>query len=152
MAVLTVMGIGRVMLTAKAAEASIDAGRLRADIKVERYAGDSLEADRSALATPSRIESIAGESLKMGQAPSVDYLELPPVPGEAAPDSVVTRADSPELPLESGITAASAEAPTAQASTMGSGRVATVVASVMELAAGEAHVLLLGDVGLATSR
>jgi hypothetical protein len=152
MAVLTVMGIGRVMLTAKAAEASIDAGRLHADIKAERYAGDSLEADRSALATPSRIESIAGESLKMGHAPTVDYLELPPLVGEVEFGADVALEDSPALTLMSDTAAAPSEAPTVQASSGGSGKVAAVVASVMELAAGEAHVLLLGDVGLATSR
>lgn len=150
MTVLAVFGIGRVMLTAKAAEASIDAGRLRADIKAERFTGDSLEADRSALATPSRIESIAGESLKMAQASQVSYLALPSVARAAIPGDSVDEVLKPPVGDDAVVPVNDVSAAAAMKGR--TGVIAGILASVMELAAGEAHVLLLGDVGLATSR
>ncbi len=154
MLVIALFGVGRVMLSAKAVEASMDASRLRSDIKSERYTGSVLEADRSALATPSRIECIAEGSLKMAQAPEIRYITVPKESGVAAAcvtaeheDAVSTRT----TPLVQG----AATVGTADGVPMPprrSGVVAGVIASVMELAAGEAHVLLVGDVGLATTK
>lgn len=150
MAVLAIFGIGRVMLTAKAAEASIDAARLRGDIKAELFLGDALEAQHSALATPSRIESIAEESLKMAQASKVSYLALPAVAHVSASDDFVD--EVPKTPINNVTKGLETDTDPVALVEERTGTIAGIVKSVIELAAGEAHVLLLGDVGLATSR
>ncbi len=107
---------------------------LRKDIKAERLVGDMLEVDRSALTVPSRIESIAGATMQMAEADSIEYMALP--------ESAQT---------ESAEVNETAEEPVAE--TTGSRNqegVAGVFASVMEMAAGEAQVLLVGDVGIAS--
>lgn len=123
--VLAMAGIVRVSLAAKAAEAAVDAAHLREQLKVERLAGRELEADRSTLAAPSRIEVIACETLNMGRPQQVCYLELPG-------DAPVTAAD--RMPDE-------VQGP-------GSG----IISTLMDLAAGEAQVLLVGDMGLGSGR
>ena len=127
-----VFGLGRVMISAQAAEASFDSNRLEQEIKAERLQGDLLEVDKSALTTPSRIEQIAGETLKMSAASDVSYMCLPGVPAEEQPGCVdpVTAEEIPEH--EDALTA--------------------LFSSVMEMSAGEAQVLLVGDVGLASLR
>ncbi len=87
-----------------------------------------LEVQQSALATPSRIQAIAGGTMGMAPAASVSYLDLR---GDSAPDSVGTLASAKAVP-SSGLSGALAQA--------------------MEVAASEARVLLVGDVGLASSR
>jgi len=131
MALAAVFGLGRVMLTAQAAESSYEANRLVADIKTERLEGDLLEVDKSALTTPSRIEQIAGRTMCMAEASQVSYLCLPEEDLEdvEAADDTATALDTPR---EDGL--------------------ASLFASVMEMTAGEAQVLLVGDVGLASSR
>ncbi len=62
------MGVGRVWLSVQATQASIDSTKLRQEIKSERYKGDLLEVQQSALATPSRILAIASGT--MGMAPA----------------------------------------------------------------------------------
>lgn len=126
-ALVCTLGLGRVWLSVQAAQASIDSTRLRREIKLEQYQGDMLEVQQSALATPSRIQAIAGTTMGMAPAASVSYLDVreSPAPGHGAAQ-------------------ASAEAaPTGLSKTL---------AKIMEVAASEARVLLVGDVGLASSR
>lgn len=131
--VLTVFGLARVALTAELTRASFDSGVLRDRIKSERQITEQLEADRSALLTPSRIEGIASTSMKMTQPKNVRYLRI----GKATKKTKV----SPK---------------TARATMLGpspgASKLSGAVATVMDLAADEAKALLAGDVGLASSR
>lgn len=144
MILVTALALGRVVLTARATEAAVEAGRLRDDIKSERLAGDLLEVDKSALATPSRIECIAGESLKMGAAPEVSYLALPAAP--SVPDEVPPGAD-----VSAAESTSRADVP-ARSDAARNGTLARVISDVMEMAAGEAQVMLVGDVSLSSGR
>lgn len=119
---IAVLGIGRVWLSTQAAEASRDSSDLRAEIKAERYRGDLLEVRQSALGSPSRIRAIAGSAFGMAQAKEVTYLDLKP--DATAPNTQQAKSDALD----------------------------GLVASAMGLAAGEAQVLLVGDVGLASSQ
>jgi hypothetical protein len=125
---VSIFGLGRVALAVQATETSFDAGQLREDIKAERLHGDLLEVDKSALTTPSRIEAIAGTTMKMADADDVAYLALPE--GEAAAAGAVREVAATEPGQSEG----------------------GVVDALMELAAEEAQVLLVGDVGLASPR
>lgn len=122
--VVSVLGMGRVWVTVKAAEASQEAMKLQDRIRSERYEGDMLEIRQSALGSPSRIRAIAGETMDMAPAAGVTYLELPQSDSEA-----VEPADK-------------------RASTSFKG----VLGEMVELAVGEAEVMLVGDVGLASAR
>jgi cell division protein FtsL len=124
-AVVALLGVGRVWLSVQATQASIDSTKLRQDIKSERYRGDLLEVQQSALASPSRILAIATGTLGMAPATSVTYLRL----GGTT-------------------TAQAAPAPSASPQT----REVGLVERAMDIAAGEAQVLLVGDVGLTSSR
>lgn len=133
MIALTIAGLGRVALSVKATQTSFEKGVLARDIKAERLEGDLLEVDRSALMTPSRIERIAGGSMEMAAAGDVSYLELPADAG----DSEQAASD-----IERESTASPAQTPSAKG----------LFQAVMDMAAGEAQVLLVGDAGLASSR
>jgi len=122
---LALLGMGRVWLSVKAAEASMAASTLRGDIKTERYEGDMLEVRQSALGSPSRIRAIAGEAMGMAPAHKVTYLDMAP-------------ADAGRTPAVADSTERSA--------------LERVIAGMMDLSAGEAQVLLVGDVGLASSK
>ena len=124
-AVLALAGVLRVSLAVRAAEAAIDASALRVELKSERQAGRVLEADKSTLAAPSRIEVLASQALNMGRPADVRYLQLPEAAEQAVP---VPEADTAATPA---------------------GR---IIATFMDLAAGEAQVLLVGDVGLGPIR
>lgn len=118
------LGVGRVWLSVQATQASIDSTKLRQEIKNERYRGDLLEVQQSALATPSRILAIASGTLDMAPATSVTYLRLTGDRiAQAPPTSGTTNEPSVGM-LE----------------------------RAMDIAAGEAQVLLVGDVGLSTAR
>jgi cell division protein FtsL len=122
-AAVALLGVGRVWLSVQATQASIDSSKLRQEIKSERYRGDLLEVQQSALATPSRILAIATGNLGMAPASSVTYLRL------------------------------NSEAPVVSPAADGSGkRGESIVERAMHAAAGEAQVLLVGDVGLTSSR
>ncbi|MDO9556812.1 MAG: hypothetical protein Q7J82_04445 [Coriobacteriia bacterium] len=130
MIVLAVVGMLRITFAVHAQEAAIDANDLRKVIQVEEQATKALEADRSALAAPSRIESIASAALNMQTPVEICYINLP-VAAESA--------DGAEKPF----------------STEDSGersRVAKVISTMMDVAAGEAQVLLVGDVGIASAK
>lgn len=122
--VICVLGLGRVWLSVQAAEASIEAGELRGKIKTERYKGDMLEVQQSALSSPSRIRAIAGATMDMAAGAEVTYLDLEPMVNDVA----VEQSRRKESKLGDAVT------------------------DVLSLAAGEAHVLLVGDVGLASAR
>jgi len=137
---LSIFGVARVTLAAQAAATAIESGRLNSEIKAERLVGDLLECDKSALSTPSRIEGIAGQSLQMAQAPLISYLKLPAsTVGENEAAADVPAARVKETKIE--------PAQTADASGLSG-----MLASVMEMAAGEAEILLVGDAGLASTR
>lgn len=132
--VLAFAGAIRVSLAAHAAEAAIDAWELRAEVKAERLVTRTLEADRSALAAPSRIEAVASQTLNMGRPATVSYLQLPSDPGPAAAGLSPTEPDQVVPAEEGGVDSRG------------------LVATLMDLAAGEAQVLLVGDVGLGSLR
>lgn len=116
----------------------MDANRLRNDIKTERYEGDMLEVSQSALGSPSRIRAIAGEAMGMAPARKITYLDM-----QKAARSATSEKASPV----SGETASAAQ-PTVPAAKGAAG----VVAKMMNLSAGEAQVLLVGDMGLSAAR
>ncbi len=123
---IALLGVGRVWLSVQAAQASIDSTSLRREIKQERYIGDMLEIQQSALATPSRIQAIAGTTMGMAPATTVSYLDM-----RGSETSRVT---------------------TAPAEIAASGAPSGLLARVMDVAAGPAQVLLVGDVGLVSSQ
>lgn len=123
MVALACVGLLRIALAVQAAEAAIDTMEIQRSIKAEQLAGKSLEADRSALAAPSRIQALADASLNMTKAGSVRYISI-------AQEGAGTSGDTPE----------------------GGGALKAAMSTVMDLAAGEAQVLLVGDMGLATGR
>ncbi|MHB1018222.1 MAG: hypothetical protein ACYC2X_10120 [Coriobacteriia bacterium] len=133
--ILAFAGVVRVSLAARAAEATIDAWELRAEVKEERQATRTLEADRSALASPSRIEALACETLNMAKPTQVCYLELPGQ--DIAPDDA---------------TGESASVQVAQAGAPDEASGGGVIRTLMDLAASEAQVLLVGDMGLGSMR
>lgn len=125
-AAIALLGVGRVWLSVQATQASMDSTALRHEIKQERYVGDMLEIQESALATPSRIQAIAGTTMGMAPAQTVSYLDI-------------RGTEAPPTPSE----------PKAQAS---SGHSAGLLARVVDVAADEAQALLVGDVGLVSSK
>ena len=124
-----VLGGARVTLTANAAQYSLSESKLLAEIKQERVAVDQLEVDRSALSTPSRIADIASASMSMGTPRSVKYITASDLEGSGAGQSAGSTTQS-----------------TAQ------GALERVVGAVVDLSAGEAQSLVVGDLGLAGSR
>jgi cell division protein FtsL len=126
------LGGARVTLIARAAEATITESRVQAAIKTQLAQADQLEADKSALSTPARIASIASTTMGMGEPKSVRYISLPVTPpGPGTPSS------------SAGTAVASRQSPP---DALGS-----LFGAVMDLSAGEAQSLLVGDLGLAGS-
>lgn len=124
--VVATLGAGRVWLSVQAAQASIDCGKLQTAIKTARYEGDMLEIQQSALSSPSRVQAIAQGQLGMAPATSVSYLRIDPE--TTAPPSVV------DAPVESAAARSG------------------VLDKMLGVAAAEARMMLVGDVGLASSR
>ena len=124
-AVVAVLGVGRIWLSVQAAEASIDCGKLQTEIKAARYEGDMLQIQASALSSPSRVQAMAQGQLGMAPATSVSYMKI-----TSDGDQKVAVVDTPP-----------------QASTR-----PAMVDSLVRVAAAEARMLLVGDVGLASSR
>lgn len=127
-----VLGGARVTLIARAAEYSLSENTLLAGIKAQRVTVDQLEVDRNALSTPSRIAGIASATMSMREPRSVKYISSSDV---AVPGPSAGAANS------SAATVSSA-----------SGALQRVVEAVVDLSAGEAQSLLVGDLGLAGSR
>jgi cell division protein FtsL len=126
-----VLGGARVTLLVRAAEASITESKVQASIKAQRVQVERLEADKSALSTPSRIAGIASSTMGMGEPASVKYVSLP---GSGS---------------ASGSNAPSGVSPSGSGSTDVFG---SIFNTLVELSAGEAQSLLVGDLGLAGSR
>lgn len=128
------LGVARVGLASRAAAVSIESGRMRQKIKEARFVGDSLEIKISQLATPSRIRAIAGKKMKMAPAAGIWYMTIDgskqPKP-PTAKKSVLRAREVPVVRPKAG---------------------ESLLSSIMHTAAGEAQVLLLGDVGLASTR
>jgi cell division protein FtsL len=132
------LGVSRVALSARAAAVSIESGGLRKEIRSARFDGDMLEIQRSALATPARIQAIAGTTMQMAKAGTICYIAIDGskkcVPattqgGNSTTTDVAVSAQTVPVRPPRGL-----------------------MASIMHTAAGEAQALLLGDVGLASSR
>lgn len=137
--ILASAGVARVALAAQAAEAAIDAWEVKSELKAERTATRSLEADRSSLVAPSRIEVLACETLNMSSPVEVCYLELSaPVTEAAQPEHDAPTLDQVPQNADTGTDARTG--------------VAGMLATLVDLAAGEAQVLLVGDMGLGTAR
>lgn len=120
-----VLGGARVALISRAAEYSLSENVLLTGIKEQRVAVDQLEVDRNALSTPSRIAGIASTSMSMGEPRSVKYITTSDVTASGASGAVsVAQSDA----------------------------LRRVVEAVVDLSAGEAQSLLVGDLGLAGSR
>jgi cell division protein FtsL len=131
------VGMVRVGIMARVAEMSLTEGSLRSSIKSERAAAGQLEVDKSSLMAPSRVESIASATMQMTQPVSVNYLLLPPDPRTQANGAVAT---------------ASAGGSAGGVARAGATGVGGVISAVLDMSAGEAQSLLVGDVGLAGSR
>jgi cell division protein FtsL len=127
----------RVGIMARVAEMSLTEGSLRSSIKSERVVAGQLEVDKSALMAPSRVESIASATMQMTKPVSVNYLLLPPDTTRAASGSPAAA------------TAAARVGASVRSTTSGLG---DVIGAVLDMSAGEAQSLLVGDVGLAGSR
>lgn len=135
------LGVARVALAARAAAVSIESGKLRKEIKDARFEGDSLEIQVSALAAPSRIQAIAGSTMHMSKAGEVCYIAI---------DGTRKCSPAPAAVMRS--TARSSEESVSSDARAARSVPGGLVASIMQTAAGEAQALLIGDVGLASSR
>jgi len=129
LAFAVVLGSARVTLIVRAAEATITQSRVQADIKAQRAEADALEVDRSSLSTPSRIAGIASSSMGMAEPTSVRYISLTGAGAAGSGTAAV-----------GGTTAATGDA------------LGALFGAVVDLSAGEAQSLLVGDLGLAGSR
>lgn len=150
MVVVAILGVGRITIMAKAAEVTFETARLSAAIREEQIETEALELLKSSLVSPSRIESIAVGSMNMVRAEEVSFFAMP------LPDcpTYLANLESVADSSEGGGVATRADVATADSAEVAQkpGVGARVLGSVMELAAGEAHALLLGDVGLVSMR
>jgi cell division protein FtsL len=137
---LTAVGLVRVAVLARAAEMTLTESGLAKAIKSQRIETDRLEMDRSGLAASSRIEQIAGATMQMGAPASVRYITMKSAMPSSLPAGTATA-------VAQGVQGASAAA-----APSGAARVAAVLSALVEMSAGEAQSLLVGDVGLAGSR
>lgn len=137
---ITALGVGRVAMTAAAAQTSMESAKLRKEIKAARYEGDSLEVQQSALAAPSRVRKLAGSKLSLAEPKSVSYWGL-------APNKAAKKPAQPKKRVGKGKVATVQPAKAPSTSSFGA-----LVSKVMDVAAGEAQILMVGDVGLASTR
>ena len=129
------LGVARVALASRAAAISIESGKMRARVEEARFQGDMLEIKLSQLSTPSRIRGIAGKKMRMAPAGLIWYMTIDGAKqGAGKAQSKTGKTDFVDT----------------QKSTGRAG--GNLLSSIMHTAAGEAQVLLLGDVGLASSR
>ncbi len=146
MVVVAILAAGRITIMAKAAEVTFETASLSAAIREEQIETEALELLTASLVSPSRIESIAVDSLNMIRAEETSFfaMPLPDCPTYLA--GLESVADS----SDAGRALASTDEVTGEGTGANEkeGVSARVLGSVMELAAGEAHALLLGDVGL----
>lgn len=124
---LAATGLARVAVAVRAAEAAIDAHRLERSIRQELLQSRELEADCSALEAPTRISALATSALNMRATTAPKYVCVP----AKSEQSSVRKAASDR---------------------QGTRSASGLTALVEELVASEAQALLVGDVGLASSR
>jgi len=144
--VLMLAGGARVTIAAQAAEAGYRAWELKSQVEAESKTARSLAVDVGALSTPSRIEALASETLNMSRPESVSHIALPA--GGESVAAVAAVADTAAQPATAGhpdVTAPSGEPILASAGS-------ALVATLLDLAACEAQVLLVGDMGLGAGR
>ncbi|MBI5231993.1 MAG: hypothetical protein HY876_07500 [Coriobacteriales bacterium] len=149
MAAVSAVGVGRVAMSAAAAQVSLESAELRKEIKSARYEGDMLEVQMSALAAPSRVRKLANNDLSLSEPKSVSYLGL-----DGSKEPRARKATSAKKKRGAKKAAASSKnkrAAPKRTSDAGSG-VDAFMAEFMDIAAGEAQILMVGDVGLAASR
>ena len=133
------LGVARVALASRAAAISIESGMMRARVKEARFQGDMLEIKLSQLSTPSRIRGIAGKKMRMAPAGLIWYMTI---------DGAKQGAGKAQGKAQN--KTGKTDFVATQKSTGRAG--GNLLSSIMHTAAGEAQVLLLGDVGLASSR
>jgi cell division protein FtsL len=122
------LGGARVTLIVRAAEATVTESRVQAAIKTQRAVADQLEVDKSTLSAPSRIAGIASATMDMGEPASVRYISLQGgVVSAAGTEASMASAASPDV-------------------------LGRLLGAAVDLSAGEAQSLLVGDLGLAGSR
>lgn len=119
--VCAALGVLRVWMSVGATQASAEGVHLRERISQARFEGEMLEVRLSALEDPERVRAVVGPSM-------VSAADVQPA----------------VIELTSGPSVASAE-PKKQR-----GRTPAVLTNLLDLAAGESQVLLVGDVGLAS--
>ncbi len=141
--VLMLAGGARVTIAAQATEAGYRAWELKSQVEAERKTARSLAVDVGALSTPSRIEALASETLNMSRPASVSHIVLPS--GGESVAAVADTAGQPAAADQPDVTAPSGEPMLASAGT-------ALVATLLDLAAREAQVLLVGDMGLGAGR
>lgn len=130
--ILALSGVVRITLATQATEANLNAWTLRSQLDAEEQTARNLEADVSALTDPARIEQLASETLNMSRPDQVSYITIT---GTADTSAVADNA-----------TGAVADAASA---TSDSG---DLVATLLDLAACEAQVMLVGDMGLGSGQ
>ncbi len=140
MVAVSVLGLARVAVLARATEMALSVNQLTRSIKAQRLETDKLEIDRSSLATPSRIGGIAEETMSMGKPSSVSYISLQ---GDTRPAGGTVAGDAATAPGRGAVSAAG---------TQGPGGLEAVLSALVDMSAGEAQTLLVGDLGLAGSR
>jgi cell division protein FtsL len=127
-ACVIVLGGARLTLLVQASEASVVESRVQSAMKTQSAEVAQLAADKSALSTPSRIAGIASSSMGMGEPAAVRYISLS---GQAAGADAAANGVSATPPQD---------------------LVGRVFNALVQLSAGEAQSLLVGDVGLAGAR
>jgi hypothetical protein len=130
LAILTLVAFARVQVTVRATEIALATNTLRQDIETERIRSEALENNKMSLAAPARIEGIAGDSMGMQVAQNVAYLDLSEA--EAPEDVLVGDGERSFASI--------------------SGKVGSLIGSVMRMGTGGEQVLLVGNTGLASAR
>lgn len=131
MATIFAVGMVRVELSVRAAEAALTTTALREQIAAERQRNESLESRRLALESPGRIESIATATMGMSAASGVSYIDVPASP------PVLTVSDSePRVGGRAGLGAT----------------LSSVLARIAQVTVGTRQVTLASDAGFASSR
>lgn len=119
--VCAALGVLRVWMSVGATQASAEGVQLREQISQARFEGEMLEVRLSALEDPERVRAVVGPTM-------VSAADVQPAVIELSPSSSVAVV-KPEKQR---------------------GRTPAVLTSLLDLAAGESRVLLVGDVGLAS--
>lgn len=130
--ILALSGVVRIALVAQATEANLNAWTLRSQLDAEEQTARNLEADVSALADPARIEQLASETLNMSRPDQVSYITIP--------GTAVASAQTDD------VTGSAGDMATGEADDSG------LVATLLDLAACEAQVMLVGDMGLGSGQ